>query len=527
MNPTYSTLSEALTGYDYEKICYCFCNDSYGIYYAKNLNKLMYLLIQKNLPNRFDLVREYVAENPNEIFDTDSNGNSCLNLVCCMYQPKDYDIVEFLLEVGANPNRVENDCHSLLLLSSYSDPKIVKLLIKYGADFRFRNRYGTSTLMMACELSKNDNNIETIKLLLDLGVNVNQQNNRMFTPLMSCIHEQYSNINTVKLLLEYGANINMTNQPNVTALTLAARTNYNDKNFPLMQLLLDNTSHIDEKIVCDLLADNVPFDINDRNNFETIKYLFREYSHFYSVGLITEIVKLLVKYSTIPVFDIINFFSNYDLDIYASSNLLLRAAVSNYNADPDAVTYFINCGADVNIINKNRQPILLKAIKYHKPAIVAILLEHGANPNYCDEFGNNLLLILSKIYCVPFERTSQTEIARLLIKYGLDINGINHKGKNALMYAVNSSRNTMLITYLIKNGININYCDVSGNNALMLFLARSFKYATDTLIEIINLMLDHGIDLHQSNKQNQTALSLIPSNLKDNVELMAKLNATI
>lgn len=92
-----------------------------------------------------------------------------------------------------------------------SSLETVKLLLDRGADINRQSKLGTTALIMASEQSgpNGNSNIETVKLLLDRGADVNYQPiTTRYTALMVAgwKSNSTSSLETVKLLLKYGAN---------------------------------------------------------------------------------------------------------------------------------------------------------------------------------------------------------------------------------------------------------------------------------------------------------------------------------
>uniref|UniRef100_A0AB39JC38 Ankyrin repeat protein n=1 Tax=Florenciella sp. virus SA2 TaxID=3240092 RepID=A0AB39JC38_9VIRU len=101
----------------------------------------------------------------------------------------DIDLVEYLLDKGADVNYVEVD------------------------------KDGTTPLMYA--ISKG--HVDIVKLLLDKKADVNAGDNDKLTPLMTA--SLYGRIEIIKILLKYGADAKKTNKDGLTALNLVLTTN--------------------------------------------------------------------------------------------------------------------------------------------------------------------------------------------------------------------------------------------------------------------------------------------------------------
>ena len=130
--------------------------------------------------------------------------------------------------------------------NSTSSLDTVKLLLENGADVNLKNDNKATPLLMAARISNIDSSYDTVKLLLEYGADVNLKNIDGWTALM--MSARYSNtdstFNTVKLLLEYGADINLKNNEGWTTVMLAARYSNNESSLDTVKLLLKHNPDV-------------------------------------------------------------------------------------------------------------------------------------------------------------------------------------------------------------------------------------------------------------------------------------------
>jgi ankyrin repeat protein len=141
------------------------------------------------------------------------------------------ELIELLLKKGANPNAqvrentltrtiftmqwfFESGATAFVRASQSSDTELMKLLLKYGADPKIPTDLG-DTALTACagigwvegvtyERSAKEN-LEAVRMLLDLGLDPNGANNEGRTPLMGAALKGRNDV--VRLLVERGAKL--------------------------------------------------------------------------------------------------------------------------------------------------------------------------------------------------------------------------------------------------------------------------------------------------------------------------------
>ena len=117
------------------------------------------------------------------------------------YYFKNYDIAEFLLEKGMNPNHMS--WHHVTLLHDMTQEGNIKkaeLLLKYGADINpVEEEYRSTPLGMAARWGQ----VETVNYLIAKGADINKAGASWATPLAWAKKKRYPEIE--KVLIEAGA----------------------------------------------------------------------------------------------------------------------------------------------------------------------------------------------------------------------------------------------------------------------------------------------------------------------------------
>jgi ankyrin repeat protein len=146
------------------------------------------------------------------------------------------DVVELLLKHGVDVDQrlqlahgAEPDNQTALFFASRKYPRVVKLLLEYGADTNLSDWQGNTPLLVAAQKGE----LEIARLLLEHGADVNAKNKnewaavpdwRGITPLLFAAKR--GELEIARLLLDHGADVNARNDNGVSALMFAAHSNH-------------------------------------------------------------------------------------------------------------------------------------------------------------------------------------------------------------------------------------------------------------------------------------------------------------
>ena len=158
----------------------------------------------------------------------------------------------------------DGDTYLIVIIKKYGYNDILKLFLDNGAlsSINTANNYtGNTPLLIAC----NNNSLDTVKLLIKYGANINLQNNNGETALMST--SKSNNELMVNYLLYNGADINVTNHDGETALDIAANTN----NINIVNLI---QYHKIFRLLHDDIKHNITDNISDYKNILNINNIY-------------------------------------------------------------------------------------------------------------------------------------------------------------------------------------------------------------------------------------------------------------
>lgn len=118
--------------------------------------------------------------------------------------------------------------------------------------------------------------------------------------------------------------------------------------------------------------------------------------------------------------------------------------------DVDAIKSYLRDGGDPNIINQFGLPLITIAVENSRTEIVKLLIEGGANVNIQDEYGQTPLFFAvdTAIDVVIRENGEPSlEIIDILLDNGADLRISDFKGRTGITIAKNYNH-TKMIEYL-------------------------------------------------------------------------------
>lgn len=429
--------------------------------------------------------------------EVDETGRTALMHLAEGYRTGMTELVQTLIDAGANVKTANNDGQTPLMLAAKANAiDTVKVLLQKGAgdSVNAKDQKGATALLVAVAGYGNDAANMT-RVLLAAGANVNDVNEDGQTPLivaalknsgpvLSLLLAAHAEINTqdksgqtalmhayeyhaaeaVKVLREAGASINGVDQYGRTALMIAVGGEYSQ---PLVRELLETDA-------------KASVNAKDKSGQTAL---------FHATYYDPEIVKALLAAG-----------ANVNEVDNNGRTALMNATNGWRDSALEMVKAMLAAGADVNAADSQGRTALLNLAKDRdkSPMILRALLDAGANINLADATGQTPLMNLAQ--------APSPEMLQMAIDAGASINARDKDGRSALSYSISGGSGLVppKVRALIAAGANVNAGDSSGVTPLML-AARAES------LELVKALLHAGAVVDAKDNQGQTALMHVVS----------------
>ena len=358
---------------------------------------------------------------------------------------KDVETVQFLLQLGANPN------------------------IQYGGSSLLHRAVGSEQLILA-------------KALLDGGANVNAKDSIDRTPIHIAIHKKDPAL--TKLLIRHKANIHEINDQKDTLLHIAVREDKPE----IAKLLLKAGSKVNAKND----ANETPFQIAIRDNKLAMSRVL--------VGAGAD-VNVKDSFGRTPLQIAMNRkdLSYVKLLIHARANLNIEDSRKNtplikavQQVNIPLLKLLLQSGADVNHSNDNNDTALHVATNKADLNMMRLLLQSGAKVSARNSYKETPLHLAAE--------KKHIGMVNLLMQYKPSINLLNSFGYTPLHLAVRE-KNLPITQVLLKAGAIPNTVNESGNTPL-------FDALIWRKVQIARALIAHGAKLNVANDRSQTPLDI-------------------
>lgn len=444
---------------------------------------------------------------------------------------KDGAWIEFLVKQGADVNARDNrGMPSLMWALWAADVETITSLIHLGADTNVKTIYGG---ILSEVVVLNQELLPVIRLLLKSEKNINQRDERGRTPLLNALSRGH--IQTAKLLMEKGADVNIADGQQFTPLMAAVRWDTE-----IVKLLLLHGAK------CDVRDESgkTPFLIATAyGSVEILRLLLHKGSDINAVDKFggTALMEAAAADRVENLDFLLKRRAKMTAEDQEGKTALYKAA---YACAARAVHFLLVYGA----ADRNKESELNKALfaamdtggfGFHRKKpdpldveeTVRLLLRSGANIHAVDEEDRTPLLYAIGKVAPSFDTYKSFYIGAFdaLLRAGADINAHDRKGTSGLMLAALGGA-PELIEYLLSHDANINLKDKQGRTALMVVASypkeryRGLSLPKrENLVAAIKALLKHGADMNVRDNEGETALTLAEKvGFSDFVSLLRK-----
>jgi ankyrin repeat protein len=376
-----------------------------------------------------------------------------------------YEEVQAAILGGANVNWNKDGFTPLMLAAKDNDdPKVIKALIKAGANVNTEFMSGETALRFAAGHSKNP---EVITALVKAGADVNGRTmpdwEAKETPLMVAAASN-PNPEISIAMIKLGADINMSNKKGVTPLMMAAMFNKNPE------------------VITALI--NAGADVNGRSNRGMTPLMFAVGRNF---DASPEIIMILLRAGANP--------NAKDEDGELAVNHTGSAGIQNTEAFLRLLWASASANKNGNIITLCETGDLDKiqaALQNDSDAAEAYIY-FGMTPLMCAARNNKDPKVITK-----------------LIKAGEDVNEQNDYGWTPLMFAAENNNNPEIIRTLVKAGADVNARN-SHNKTALLIAASGWNSNSDVIEALLDMKSDPNATAEDDERR---AIDFIKENKK-------------
>jgi len=327
-------------------------------------------------------------------------------------------------------------------------------------------------LKLPIVIAAENNDLETMKILVSLGAELKEINNASYDPAIK-IASINNNLEMVKYIVDVKGSL-----PNVSAELFNIDRGFIEKdNLEAINYLLDNDYSIDFK---SRHSDYFPMAIRCEAINIVNAFIDEIDIHSNSFNLLEEASSGSAFKSTQILIE-----KGYDVN-RRSKNKSTALIVSKCEKSSSLL---LEKGAYINAVNGLLENSLFEAVRTNNPKLVNLLIDHGINVNQ-----RNLRGEIPLSHAV---RENQTSISKALILAGADTNVIDYRNETPLYSAI-INKDKALIDLLIQYKADLFYLDEEGNNYI--------GSSVDHNVDLVDFLVTKGLDVDHVNFSGETPI---------------------
>lgn len=463
------------------------------------------VLLIKGIESGNKLLVKMLLDYGAKINITDPNREGYDTPLACAIENSHYDIMEWLLERGADPNLVcegkPDGLESVAPLYAASclnsEARFTKALIKHGANIDWTRSGGQWTTWHAAYGS-----VDTMSLLLENGADINATNVDNTTALMFAVDNKTKK--SVEFLLKQtnpkaDLEVIQHGDPTTTALHIACSEDYNAD---ILKLLLEAGADVNSPrsdgdsplnlLLCFNAKDcevGVEMILKRRPNLELPNSRGDTVLHFIGSATPLSVVMRLVEEGA---------------PVNTTNQRGFTPLASMIDAGNTIAARYLTTvkGVDCKVYHPDFGSILLMAAAKSTLEVVRQLVRAGAEHDVVDpEFGESVLYS-----AIGNENRKECrKITRYLVEeLGVDVNAVSGKWVCPLLRVVCEERENSMLKYLLRHGALVDQADTLGRKAVHWAAIRRNLDHLKTLVE-------SGADISATDNFGRTPLHFAAS----------------
>ncbi|EAY19118.1 hypothetical protein TVAG_190120 [Trichomonas vaginalis G3] len=445
-----------------------------------------------------------------------------LHLAC---QRGSYEVAKMLISRGCSIDAIttsgDTALHLCIANRTESSSDIASLLIEKGIRCDIKNKYGMTAFQLLIDLGSP--RVELYKCFLNKGLNINLQDGRGMTHLMSASEKGY--LTVVEYLIKRGADIELHDaNDGSTALHYAAHNDHVD----VIELLLKNKANIETQTY----YKNTPFfEAVEFEACNAIRCLKKHGAKMYGLNA-DGVTALMVatRYACCNSIEVLHEIG-YDFNTKAKNNMTaLELAIERGNSN--VVRQLVKYGSKIDIVSQRGFPLLHYAIELNffdalqsfveegrcnidikdpdngdtalhfclrkkNNVMFEYLLKKGANPSIKNDKGISVLM-----KCVQENNSSALDI---ICKYKFDPNETDKQGKTPLFYFV-KNKNAKYCELFCKRGAEPTIVDKAGGTAIH----EAIKSNASECLKILDKYKNQKVETNNNTNNNEPKISVTP-----------------
>ncbi|AXX93332.1 hypothetical protein CPU12_07775 [Malaciobacter molluscorum LMG 25693] len=394
---------------------------------------------------------------------------------------------------GLDLQHLDRKGYNLFLkASSNCLPKCLQYLIELGSDIHIVGGEDNSPAIHKAISNyyfvDKTKRAQTVKVLIDAGVDLEQFDSEQLTALMSA--SKYGCFESLVTLLENGANPNSKNETNANAANVLITEDYQRTEHFYSYDDKENFEENKSKILavlkdygCDL--DNVPLEgstilnnaigYNLKTIFNTLLQLDIDINKPDKNG--TTPIMVAIEFG--DIYFVNSLLQNPNINLLVEDNAgenLIYKAIKRENDSKviDLIDYLVENGVPIKNLENGMNPLIFASYFSHFN-LFEYLLNFVDDINTKDSFGLSAISwTLQSNLNIPLEQ--RLEAIKTLVALNADINDFDTHGRTAFHYCV-YTHNDLVFDYLIKEKkqIDINKKDAEGNSPITLLILNYFN----------------------------------------------------